>query len=353
MTDRNNRAYTRAVRDYRLAHPGTSLRQAREAVAASSSRGGLPARLPAAPQPQPGEALTGYVKRAAGALGVGRHRAMELLGLQPGTSAARRLAELERELERGETLPDETVRALCAATGMTPAQAHTLTETTTPPPSLPEPATLDLETVRRHQNQKNFRPGGRGKTTTSLSAILAAGRALHPRTQLIDIDPQPSDADWQNGPDWPVRAAPGHGPGPENSEAAGASADGTGGPAGRSAGLFPGPYGGAPSLLSSRPGGEGRTSTSPEYAAWLARTLARSDRRALPVDTDPQHTRTEAELEPDLVDFDRLDFPGPAPSPWTLIDPPPGEPLPVSPELFDEIATKLQDGNPPIGPDQA
>ncbi len=152
MTNPRNRQQDRAVRAYQRAHPGITLEQARQAVAARSGRQpGLPARIPAAPLPRPAERLDGYVQRVAAAAGVQRHRAMELLGLQPGTSATERLAELTAHL------PEPTVRALCAATDMTPAQVRALTA---PPAAHP-----DVEAVRPMFAAGYFRRGGPGKTS--------------------------------------------------------------------------------------------------------------------------------------------------------------------------------------------
>ncbi|MEV7889909.1 hypothetical protein [Streptomyces sp. NPDC088357] len=95
MTNRRNREQDRAVRQYKREHPGITLEQARQAVAARTGRQqSLPARIPAAPLPRPAERLETYVKRVADAAGVQRHRAMELLGLAPGTSATERLDHL-------------------------------------------------------------------------------------------------------------------------------------------------------------------------------------------------------------------------------------------------------------------
>jgi len=119
MTNRRTRQFDRAVREYQRTHPGTTLPEAREAVAAHAAarqQGGLPTtRIPNAPLPRPRETLADYTKRVAAAAGVHRHRAMELLGLAPGSSASRRLADLTRG-----RLRDDAVRALVAATGMTP-----------------------------------------------------------------------------------------------------------------------------------------------------------------------------------------------------------------------------------------
>ncbi|MET7604950.1 hypothetical protein ABZS96_20965 [Streptomyces avermitilis] len=192
MTDRRTRQFTRAVREYQRQHPRTTLEQAREAVSARSGQNGArPDRLPHPPLPRPGERLPGYVKRVADALDTPRHRAMERLGLQPGASATRRLAEL------ADGLPDDVVSALCAATGMTPAQARALTAS---------PAAY--EALRRISeeilNSKMIRPGGRGKTRTS--SALAMGLALRDqRVRLIDTGAPPLrvDTDPQRSLDWP------------------------------------------------------------------------------------------------------------------------------------------------------
>ncbi|GGV50729.1 hypothetical protein [Streptomyces spectabilis] len=113
MTDPRNREQQRAVRAYKRAHPHVTLDQARQAVAARSVQQDLPAPIPGAPLPLPAERLEGYVQHVAATVGVQRHHAMELLGLQPGTSATDRLDELT-----GGPLPDHTVKALTAATGM-------------------------------------------------------------------------------------------------------------------------------------------------------------------------------------------------------------------------------------------
>ncbi|MER0476792.1 hypothetical protein ABR737_00205 [Streptomyces sp. Edi2] len=170
MTHRRNRQQDRAVRAYKRAHPGITLDQARQAVAARTGlQQDLPPRIPAAPLPRPTETLADYIKRVAAAAGVQRHQAMELLGLKPGTSATQRLDELTRG-----RLPDHTVRALTAATGMTPDQAHTL--------AAPRTAHPDEEAVRRTVegnaivNAKSFRRGGEGKTSTDtrdLARLLA------------------------------------------------------------------------------------------------------------------------------------------------------------------------------------
>ena len=178
MTNPRTREQNRAVRAYQREHPGTTLDQARQAVADRAGRQpDLPARISAAPLPLPAERLDGYVKRVATAAGVQRHRAMELLGLQPGTSATERLDHL------ADSLPDHTVQALTAATGMTAAQARALTA--------PRPARPDLDAVRRTTEANlaagQYPRGGTGKTSTSVD--LAAALALTgQRARMIDLD---------------------------------------------------------------------------------------------------------------------------------------------------------------------
>ncbi|MFC8704906.1 hypothetical protein ACFUIV_22345 [Streptomyces anulatus] len=207
MTHRNHRQQDRAVRAYKRDHPGITLEQARRAVAArAEQQPGLPARIPAAPLPRPAEQLDAYVQRVAAAAGVHRHRAMELLGLEPGTSATDRLGDLAAGLD------DHTVRALVAATGMTAGQAHALA---TPPTAAAR--TSDLENLARQLlDEKNIRPGGAGKTRTSagdFARLLAEANgsrvlpidlpALQPdsyRPVIVDLDwpfdaPRPVDPD--------------------------------------------------------------------------------------------------------------------------------------------------------------
>ncbi|MET9779181.1 hypothetical protein ABZ023_33885, partial [Streptomyces sp. NPDC006367] len=162
MTNRRTRQFDRAVREYQRTHPGTTLPEAREAVAARAAArppSGRPARIPGAPLPRPGESLDGYTKRVAAAAGVHRHRAMELLGLAPGSSATRRLAELTRG-----PLPDDAVRALVAATGMTPAQARALA----PSQILVVDEAAGL--ARQVLDEKLIQHGGDGKTRTGARA---------------------------------------------------------------------------------------------------------------------------------------------------------------------------------------
>ncbi|WP_217226127.1 hypothetical protein [Streptomyces anulatus] len=182
MTHRNNRQQDRAVRAYKRDHPGITLEQARRAVAArAEQQPGLPARIPAAPLPRPAERLDAYVQRVAAAAGVQRHRAMELLGLEPGTSATDRLDDLAAGLD------DHTVRALVAATGMSPEQASDLTT--------PRNAAPDLTAVRR-MTEANFAAGhyrraGAGKTSTrGLSAAVAL--VLAQRAGMIEPGQEPA-----------------------------------------------------------------------------------------------------------------------------------------------------------------
>lgn len=179
MTDPRNRENTRAVRAYQRAHPGTTLDQARRAVTARAGRRpGLPSRIPGAPLPRPAERLDGYVQRVAAAAGVQRHRAMELLGLQPGTSATARLDDL------ADGLDEHTVRALVAATGMTPGQARALTAPPTAAGRIP-----DLENLARQLLQdKHLRPGGAGKTRTDAPALARLlAQTYGPRVLPIDL----------------------------------------------------------------------------------------------------------------------------------------------------------------------
>lgn len=198
MTHRNRREQDRAVRAYKRAHPNITLEQARRAVADhASQQPGLPDRIPAAPLPRPTERLDGYVKRVAAAAGVQQHRAMELLGLQPGASATERLDDLAAGL------PDDTVRALVAATGMTPEQARALANPHTAAGRIP-----DLENLaRRLLEEKHIRPGGAGKTRTEagdLARLLAktyGSRVLPVDLPVHELFPSPYrpvtvDLDW-------------------------------------------------------------------------------------------------------------------------------------------------------------
>jgi hypothetical protein len=179
MTNPRNREQNRAVRAYQRAHPGTTLDEARRAIAARAGRQpGLPTRIPGAPLPRPAEQLEGYVTRVAAAAGVQRHRAMELLGLQPGSSATERLDDLAADL------PDHTVQALVAATGMSPEQARALTA-----PHTAAGRITDLEKLaRRLLEEKHLRPGGATKTRTDprdLAQLLA--ETSGPQTLLFDL----------------------------------------------------------------------------------------------------------------------------------------------------------------------
>lgn len=206
VTDPRNRQRDRAAREWQRQHPDSSLAQARQAVADRSVQ--PPARpelLPSAPQPHPGETLAGYVDRVAAALGIGRHRAMERLGLQPGTSAAARLADLT---DRG--LPEQAAAALSAAAGITPAQAHALAAPgrdapATPPAPGMAPAELEQAVRRiteRVLTEGTLRRGGADKTSTTTA--LGFG----PRAQLVDLDSQPTAAT----PARPWTPPAGHGP---------------------------------------------------------------------------------------------------------------------------------------------
>ncbi|TLQ39173.1 P-loop NTPase family protein [Streptomyces marianii] len=193
MTDRRTRQFDRAVREYQRAHPETTLPEAREAVAARAAArppGGRPARIPGAPLPRPGETLDGYTKRVAAAAGVHRHRAMELLGLAPGSSATERLAELTRD-----PLPGDVVQALVAATGMTPAQARGLVPTGPAPAA---GAATGLERLARQVlDEKLIQRGGKGKTRTdarTMARLLAEAGARRPL--LIDTDPPGNLGGW-------------------------------------------------------------------------------------------------------------------------------------------------------------
>ncbi|MET9779404.1 hypothetical protein ABZ023_35090, partial [Streptomyces sp. NPDC006367] len=126
--------------------PGISLDEARAAVAARAGRQpGLPARIPTAPLPRPAERLEGYIQR---------HRAIELLGRQPGASATERLDELAAG-----PLPEHTARTLTAATGMPPDQTRALTASPTAADRIP-----DLQNLTRQLlGEKHIRPGGEGK----------------------------------------------------------------------------------------------------------------------------------------------------------------------------------------------
>ncbi|MEU5902717.1 hypothetical protein [Streptomyces venezuelae] len=178
MTDPRNREHSRAVRAYQRSHPGTTLDQARRAVAdRAARRPAPPAPIPGAPLPRPAEQLGDYVGRVAAAAGVQRHRAMELLGLTPGTSATRRLHEL------ADGLDEATVQALVSATGMTAAQARALTA-----PPATGGQSPDLENLaRRLLEDKHLRPGGAGKTSSAPGEMAAAiSLAIARRARMTD-----------------------------------------------------------------------------------------------------------------------------------------------------------------------
>ncbi|MEU6184018.1 hypothetical protein [Streptomyces coeruleorubidus] len=180
MTNPRNRELDRAVREYKREHPGITLEQARRAVAARAGRQQhVPDRIPGAPLPRPAERLEGYVQRVAAAAGVQRHRAMVLLGLEPGRSATERLDQLTRG-----RLPERAVRALVAATGMTADQARAL--------PAPLPARPDLQAVRRVTEEAlaagHFRRGGADKTSASVDLAAALSLASAKRANMIDLD---------------------------------------------------------------------------------------------------------------------------------------------------------------------
>ncbi len=179
MTDPRNREHNRAVRAYQRSHPGTSLDQARRAVAARAGRRpGLPGRIPGAPLPRPAERLDGYVQRVAAAAGVQRHRAMELLGLEPGASATARLDDL------ADGLDEHTVRALVAATGMTAGQARALA---TPHPAAGRIPKLE-NLARRLLQDMDLRPGGAGKTRTDAAGFARLlAQTYGPRVAPVDL----------------------------------------------------------------------------------------------------------------------------------------------------------------------
>ncbi|MER6684566.1 TniQ family protein [Streptomyces olivaceoviridis] len=202
MTNRRTRQFERDVREYQRTHPGTTLPEAREAVAARAAArqpGGLPTRIPHAPLPRPGETLAGYTERVAAAAGVHRHRAMELLGLAPGSSASRRLAELASG-----RLPDDAVRGLVSATGMTPAQARALTAR---PATIGTAAAAAYEALRHTCEEAGssnvIRPGRGGKSRMSFTVALAMALP-YVRAHLIDTIPAPSLDGWAESAAHPV-----------------------------------------------------------------------------------------------------------------------------------------------------
>ncbi|MFD7342266.1 TniQ family protein [Streptomyces violascens] len=209
MTNPRRREQDRAVRAYKRAHPDITLDQARAAVAArSGQRPGLPSRIAGVPLPRPGERLEGYVKRVAVAAGVQRHRAMELLGLEPGASATERLDQLT------DGLSDAAVKSLVAATGMTPQQARALTA-----PYVAGSQFAELEAAaRQHLGEKYFRRGGADKTRTGAAELAGllfeaderlrlplppgqlASEALSGAYRPVIVDPDwpTGDLDWQD-----------------------------------------------------------------------------------------------------------------------------------------------------------
>ncbi|MFJ4680543.1 hypothetical protein [Kitasatospora sp. NPDC088783] len=171
MTDRSNRAAARAARAYQRAHPGLSLARARAEVAA---RAGVQDALPeplglGGALPAPDEDLPAFVDRIAALLEVGRHEAMERLGLEPGASAAARLARLALGID------ERTARRLAAATGMPLQRARE----------------LGLSRVPAFAKDALLR-GGEGKTVLRFSLPGAFRREPLP---AVDMDSQ-GDASW-------------------------------------------------------------------------------------------------------------------------------------------------------------
>jgi hypothetical protein len=121
MTRSDQRSVDRAIRQHMKDHPGTSLNAARRAVEHPLPSDTAPQRLPSVPAPAPGQALESWVAQVAAHLKVGRHQAMEALGLEPGTSAQRL-----RDLSTG--LPQRTLDRLRAATGLTEGDARALVD---------------------------------------------------------------------------------------------------------------------------------------------------------------------------------------------------------------------------------
>lgn len=177
MTNPRNRQQDRAMRAHKRANPHLTSDQVRRAVAARTDQHTLPDRIPGAPLPRPAERLESYVRRVAAAAGVQLHRAMELLGLQPGISATERLDQLT------DGLPGHTVTALISATGMTADQARALTAPVQRP---------DLGTVRRiteaNSAAGHHRRGGEGKTSTSRELSAALSLVFAERARMIDLD---------------------------------------------------------------------------------------------------------------------------------------------------------------------
>lgn len=140
MTRSNDRARDRAIRQYQKDHPGMSLSDARRAVqrAAEQEQSPMPRRLPAVPVPVPGQSLESWVDKVAAHYEIGRHQAMDALGLEPGGSAAGRLRELAVDM------PERTVERLCAATGIDAEEARAMAAI---PPGQKPAQTMPLDEV--------------------------------------------------------------------------------------------------------------------------------------------------------------------------------------------------------------
>jgi hypothetical protein len=113
---------------------------------------------------------------------------MELLGLAPGSSATERLAELTRG-----RLPEDAVRALVAATGMTAAQARDLAPASPiSTDAVPELERLTLQVL----DEKLIQPGGEDKTSAAgpLARLLAEAGTRRPL--LNGTDPAHSLDGW-------------------------------------------------------------------------------------------------------------------------------------------------------------
>ena len=122
MTRSDQRSVDRAIRQFMQDHPGTSRSAARRAVEHPVPNDAPPQRLPSVPAPAAGQTLESWVAQVAAHLKVGRHQAMDALGLEPGTSAAQRL----RDLSAG--LPQRALDRLRAATGLTEGDARALVD---------------------------------------------------------------------------------------------------------------------------------------------------------------------------------------------------------------------------------
>ncbi|GGR64108.1 TniQ family protein [Streptomyces aurantiogriseus] len=142
MTSTGERELDRAIRQYQLDHPGTSLSAARRAIERRVAESApMPRRLAIVPVPHDGESLASWVDRVAADNLVGRHQMMELLGLEPGSSAARRLRQLS------EHLPERTAERLYAATGIKAEQARAMAAI---PPSAKAVEVLPFDEVVEH-----------------------------------------------------------------------------------------------------------------------------------------------------------------------------------------------------------